>query len=137
MTGENPFLNKTDTIARPTRESDPHLSAQALAERQHQWDEAKRLKAHMRTLGDRARADRTARETERREAHERQDAARRDRKRSAIEDRLRGNFLAAGGTAEDWDAERDRLVREELGREATEGAAAARRRQQVRTVRAF
>jgi len=111
LTPNNIFLGQTDTEPRPTAQSWPWAN---LPERQRLWDEALRWRQD----NDRIRAERLAAlDATKRAERDRAaaaDDARAIAKQAEIAADLRARFLAAGGTAAQFEREQDELVLAEI-----------------------
>jgi len=121
----NEFLGLTGRLPRPSRETHggkPELLAAA----QKRWDDAKTWAEQ----NDKLRAARLAKvdATERagRDRAAAADDARAGAKQAAIAAELRARFLAAGGTAAQFEREKDELVLAAIKRAALDGGDAAR-----------
>ncbi len=118
LTPNNIFLGKTDTEPRPTAATWPWDN---LAERQRLWDEALRWRRE----NDRLRAERLAALDAKKRAERERDAAADDAralaKQAEIAAGLRARFLAAGGTAAQFEREKDGLVLEAIKAAALAG----------------
>ena len=97
--------------------------------RQQQWDGA--AERH-KTLSERADAIRAQRETgaqETRDAAAAQDEARQVARREQAEAMLHSRIIAAGGTPQEWDVQKDQLVADHVKQQALSGRDPAREAQ--------
>jgi len=134
MTTNNPYLGKTATEPRPTAET---WRGGNLEGRQAAWDAADAWRQDNDRLRAAHLAKVDAKEQADRDRAAAADDARALAKQAALAADLRSRFLAAGGTAAQWEAEKDGLLLAAIKRSALDGGDAARRAQAERTKAAF
>jgi hypothetical protein len=113
---DNPFLGRTGTVPRPSRETEPHQYPEHLARRQQWWDDAKERAAE----NDKIRADRLKTLDDERAARQAEaDKAEEDR----FVDGLRQKYLAADPAATEADFQKGlpEIRRQQRIRAAVEG----------------
>ena len=107
LSPNNPFLARTAAEPRPTAETWPWTNLEA---RQAAWDEADRWRQENERLRAEHVAAVDAKERAGRERVAAADDARALAKQAEIAADLRARFLAAGGTAAQFEREKDELV---------------------------
>jgi hypothetical protein len=110
--------NWVETVPRP-KEGDCHPSV--LARRQEQWDAAH---ARQQKIVTRSAEIVAEREEKLRASQERQAAesdAREQKKRGELEETLRRRFVAAGGSAAEWENPKEQIVAEHVKAQALAG----------------
>lgn len=104
------------------KEGGPHHPA-LLESRQQEWDEAEAArKVHVAAV-DKIRADREAKEQEKRDAAAAKAEERRQKQNGETEAMLRRRFIAAGGSASEWESEKADVISEHRRRLVAQGDA--------------
>jgi hypothetical protein len=111
----------TRTVPRPTRETWPHRLP-TLEAAQANWDEAaNKVKAYEAGVAERRQA-RERQQQEQRDAAHAPFLAKQEAAAKARKGELRASFLAAGGSAQDWEREGPGIVAEDRRRRTLEGS---------------
>lgn len=108
------------------KEGGPHHPA-VLEFRQKQWDEAEKLRVRNAEATERIRAEREAKRQAERDAAAARAEAKRQEQNAATEAMLRRRFLSAGGSPEEWEAEKTDILVEHRRRLVAEGDTAEER----------